>query len=147
MLLAHNHDNTCPSKVLTGNKEADKFLKKSNYYIMWNDTLYINTKRAMQSLGSEAGDGYAKAIVLTDDRFFFLGPPTKSILVVPYGGGAIGGAMNGLAMGLMRATAPTYRQFPCNRHRLYEKTDEKLTRFMEAIQERKKKSETRPRSH
>ena len=34
----------------TGNKEADKFLKKSNYYIMWNDTLYINTKRAMQSL-------------------------------------------------------------------------------------------------
>lgn len=97
----------------TGNKEADKFLKKSNYYIMWNDTLYINTKRAMQSLGSEAGDGYAKAIVLTDDRFFFLGPPTKSILVVPYGGGAIGGAiggaMSGLAMGLMRATAPS----PC----------------------------------
>ena len=74
----------------TGNKEADKFLKKSNYYIMWNDTLYINTKRAMQSLGSEAGDGYAKAIVLTDDRFFFLGPPTKSILVVPYGGGLWG---------------------------------------------------------
>ncbi len=97
----------------TGNKEADKFLKKSNYYIMWNDTLYINTKRAMQSLGSEAGDGYAKAIVLTDDRFFFLGPPTKTILVVPYGGGAIGGAiggaMSGLAMGLMRATAPS----PC----------------------------------
>ena len=123
----------------TGNKEADKFLKKSNYYIMWNDTLYINTKRAMQSLGSEAGDGYAKAIVLTDDRFFFLGPPTKSILVVPYGGGAIGGAIGG--------AMSAYRQFPCNRHRLYEKTDEKLTRFMEAIQERKKKSETRPRSH
>ena len=90
----------------TGNKETDKFLKKSNYYIMWNDSLYINTNRAMQNHGSEAGDGYAKAIVLTDDRFFFIGPPTKTILVVPYGGGAVGGVMNGLAMGHMRENAP-----------------------------------------
>ena len=31
---------------------------------------------------------------------FFLGPPTKSILVVPYGGGAIGGAIGGAMNGL-----------------------------------------------
>ena len=70
---------------------------------------YINTKRAMQSLGSEAGDGYAKAIVLTDDRFFFLGPPTKSILVVPYGGGAIGGAIGGTGISMSYVATPGWQ--------------------------------------
>ena len=87
----------------TGDKETDKFLKKSNYYMMWEDSLYINTRRAMQNLGDF--DGYAKAIVLTDDRFFFISPKIVTIIMPGYRGGIIGGALAGIATGVINGTA------------------------------------------
>ena len=45
----NNYD--CDIAFETGDKEIDKFLKKSNLFIMWEDSLYINTRRVMQNLG------------------------------------------------------------------------------------------------
>jgi hypothetical protein len=57
----------------------------------------------MQNLGDF--DGYAKAIVLTDDRFFFISPKTVPVIVPVYRGGLIGGALAGIANGVMNEAA------------------------------------------
>ena len=103
----NNYD--CDIAFETGDKETDKFLKKSNLFIMWEDSLYINTSRVMQNVGNF--DGYAKAIVLTDDRFFFISPKIVPVVVSGYRGGFIGGALTGIAIGVMReaaSVAPCY---------------------------------------
>ena len=97
----NNYD--CDITFETGDKETDKFLKKFNLFIMWEDSLYINTRRVMQNVGDF--DGYAKAIVLTDDRFFFISSKIVPVVVPGYGGGLIGGALAGIATGVMRGVA------------------------------------------